>query len=104
MLRQHADGTDAVGLDRARHQLEVRALRALEQPSRRLESAAQDVFTFGQVRDPRDAVARMQAVTAAQVREVFARMLASPAALALAGSVPARLRERAGALFGAAVS
>ncbi len=102
LLRDQADGTDVVGLDRARHQLEVRALRALEQPSRRLEAAAQDVFTFGHLRDAQEALTRMQAVTATEVRAVFSHMLASPAALALAGSVPARVRERAEALFGSA--
>ena len=99
LLRAQTDTTDAVGLARARNQLAVRALRALEQPSRRLEAAAQDLFTFGRVRDAEEGVARLQAVTAQQVRAVFAQMLASPAAVALAGSVPARARERAGALF-----
>jgi predicted Zn-dependent peptidase len=99
LLRVQADTTDAVGLTRARNQLAVRALRALEQPSRRLEAAAQDLFTFGRVRDAEEGVARLQAVTAQQLREAFAQMLASPAAVALAGSVPARVRERAGALF-----
>jgi len=100
LLRLQAEATDAIGLARARNQLAVRALRALEQPSRRLEAAAQDLFTFGRLRDAEEGVARMQAVTAPQVREAFAQMRASPAAVALAGSVPARARERAGALFG----
>jgi predicted Zn-dependent peptidase len=99
LLRQHADGTDAVGLERARNQLAVRTLRGLEQPARRLEAAVQDLFTFGRVRDPRDWLARLQTVPAQEVRAVFARMLTSPAAIALAGSVPARARERATALF-----
>ena len=99
LLREHADATDAVGLERARKQLTVRALRALEQPSRRLEAAVQDVYTFGHPRDTREGLARLQAVTAAEVRGVFATMLANPAAVALAGSVPARARSRAAALF-----
>ncbi|MBK6470819.1 MAG: insulinase family protein [Betaproteobacteria bacterium] len=99
LLREHADATDAVGLERARKQLTVRALRALEQPSRRLEAAVQDVYTFGHPRDTHEGLARLQAVTAAEVRGVFATMLASPAAVALAGSVPARARSRAAALF-----
>ena len=99
LLHQQAEGSDALGLERARNQLAVRALRGLEQPSRQLESAAQDLFTFGRLRDPHEALARLQAVRADDVRGVFARMLASPAALALAGSVPAQLRERATALF-----
>ena len=102
LLQQQADGTDAVGLARARNQLEVRALRALEQPARRLEAAAQDLFTFGRLRDADEALARLQAVTAQEVRAVFTRMLTTPAAVALAGSVPARARERAAALFAGA--
>jgi hypothetical protein len=38
-------------------------------------------------------------VPAADVTAVFCRLLAHPAAVALAGSVPARARERAQALF-----
>jgi len=103
LLREHAEhGVDAVGLQRARNQLTVRTLRAMEQPVRRLETAAQDLYTFGQLRDPREGLARLDAVTPQQVRAVFERMLASPAAVALAGRVPARARDRAEALFGSA--
>ena len=101
LLRAQAEGNDAVGLARARNQLTVRALRALEHPARRIEAAVQDVFTFGRLRDTQEWLQRLQAVSADEVREVFARMLQSPAAVALAGSVPARVRERAGALFAA---
>jgi len=102
LLRQHADGgIDAVGLERARKQLTVRALRALEQPSRQLETAAQDLFTFGRLRDPQQWLVHLQAVTAQDVHAVFARLLdpQRPPAIALAGTVPARARERAAALF-----
>jgi predicted Zn-dependent peptidase len=99
LLREQAAGTDAVGLARARNQLTVRALRSLEQPARRLEAAAQDLFTFRRLRDTQDWLARLEAVTAADVQAVFARMLASRAAAALAGSVPGRVRERAETLF-----
>jgi len=100
LLQAQAAGTDAVGFERARNQLTVRALRALEQPSRRLETAAQEVFTFGAPRDGAATLARLQAVTPAQVQAAFTTMLASPAAVALAGSVPARARTRAAELFG----
>jgi predicted Zn-dependent peptidase len=101
LLRQHADTVDPVGLARARNQIRVRALRALEQPAKRLEVAAQELFTFGRVREPAEWLVRLQAVDATQVQQVFQRMLASRAAVGLAGSVPARLKERAGALFSA---
>lgn len=99
LLQQHAESSNAVGLRRAQNQITVRLLRALEQPSRRLEAAAQDLFTFGRLRDTHEWLARMQALNGDDVRTVFARMLASPAAVALAGSVPAQARERATALF-----
>ncbi|CAN5154040.1 pitrilysin family protein [soil metagenome] len=107
LLRQQCETIDPVGLERARKQLTVRALRALEQPARRLEAAAQDLFTLGHLRDTQEWLAQLQAVTAEQVRSVFAGMRAgmrvgqgATAAVALAGSVPLRARERAAALFG----
>ena len=104
LLRQHCDLIDPVGLERARKQLTVRALRSLEQPARRLEAAAQDLFSLGHLRDTQDWLTQLQAVTAEQVRCVFASMrndqsATATAALALAGSVPLRARERAAALF-----
>ena len=99
LLHLQAEATDAVGLERARKQLTVRALRSLEQPARRLEAAAQDLFTFGHLRDTRAALARMQAVSAPELRAVFTAMLCGKAAVALAGSVPARLRDGAAGLF-----
>ncbi len=99
LLHAQAAGVDAVGFERARNQLTVRALRALEQPSRRLETAVQEVYTFGAPRDSTATLARLQAVTPPQVQAAFERMLASPAAVALAGTVPARARTRAAELF-----
>ena len=100
LLGEHALRIDGIALERARNQLTVRALRALEQPSQRLEALAQDLFTFGHPRDPADSLARLQAVTAAEVQDVFAAMQPGRAAVALAGQVPARVRARAEALFG----
>jgi len=57
------------------------------------------VFTFGHLRDPRQWLERLQAVTGDELREVFARMLSGKGAVGLAGSVTARARERATALF-----
>jgi predicted Zn-dependent peptidase len=104
LLHQQAASTDAVGLQRARNQLAVRALRTLEQPTRRLEAAAQEVFVFGRPRDTAEHIGNLQAVTADAVRAVFATMLASPVAIALAGSVPAAARIQAEALFGHAAA
>ena len=100
LLKQHTATTDPVGLARARNQITVRTLRALEQPAKQLEAAVQEVFTFGQPRDARQWLARLQAVTGAELRDVFARMLASKGAVGLAGSVTARAREKAEGLVG----
>lgn len=87
LLTEHAERVDPVGLVRARNQIAVRRLRDAEQPYRRLEAAAQDLFVFGRVRSRAELAAHVDAVTAAQVREAFARMLASGASVAVAGKV-----------------
>ncbi|RVU47535.1 M16 family metallopeptidase [Rubrivivax rivuli] len=99
LLQRHAEKTDSVALARARKQLAVRALRTLEQPVRRLEAAVQDVYTFGRVRSTEEQLQALHDVTPAQVRRVFATMAMRPAAIGLAGSVTARAREQAEALF-----
>ena len=100
LLQQHADARpDRVAMERARNQLALRTLRIREQPGRWLESAAQDLFTFGRLRDAQDTLQRLRAVTPAQVRETFASMLAQPAAVALAGSLSAQATARATELF-----
>ena len=94
-----AQPVPAVQLERARRQLQLRTLRQLDHPSRRLEAAAQDIFTFGAPRDPMQSLARLDALDARAVQDVFARLLTQPAAIGLAGQVPTRLRERAATLF-----
>jgi len=94
LLLQHAESTDAVGLERARNQLVVRSLGAQERPSRRLEAAAQDLFVHGRVRSNAEWRERVAAVSAGQVREAFARMLAARAAAAVTGKVAAGVKER----------
>jgi predicted Zn-dependent peptidase len=80
----------------------MRALRALEQPARRMEGAAQELFHFGQLRDATEAMAQLQAVTPTQVQAVLEGLLQPNRprpAVALAGSVPQRARACAEALF-----
>ncbi len=101
LLRDQAAHTDPVALERARKQILVRTLRDLDHPARRLEAAAQDLFCLGRLRQPGETAQALHAVTADAVRAVFASMLASRPAVALAGSVPARARERAAALAAA---
>lgn len=101
LLLQQTQGLDPVGLERARKQLIVRSLRGLEQPSRRLEAAAQDLFTLGRLRDTQQWLDQLQAVKTSEISAVFAHLLDRklPAAIALAGSVPAKVHERAATLF-----
>ena len=99
LLAEHARRIDPLALSRARNQIEVRTLRGLEHPARSLEAAAQDLYTFGRLRDPCDTLRQMQAVSAAEVQAVFRRLRRQTAACALVGSVPAKARARAQALF-----
>ncbi len=100
LLRLQAERIDPVDLERARNQLVVRQLHALERPLRRLEDAAIDLFVLGRVRGTAEQRAAIEAVDAESVRTCFATMLAEPPALAVTGKVPAGLRERCEAVFG----
>lgn len=86
-------------LARARKQLRVRALRAQEQPGRRMETAAMDLFGLGRLRDPDQTLAALEALSGADVQACVAQLLSQPRAMGLAGSVPSRwvsqLRQRA---------
>ena len=94
LLAAHAERIDAAGIARARNQIAVRNLGAQERPFRRIEDAAQDLFVFGRVRPRAEIAARIDAVTPQQVRAVFRRMLAAPAALAVAGALRPGTRDR----------
>jgi predicted Zn-dependent peptidase len=94
LLREHAEATDPVGLERARNQIMVRTLCAQEVPSQRMEIAALDLFAFGRVRSREELMAGIAAVTPIQVRESFARMLGAGAAVALAGKIAKGVEER----------
>ncbi|MFO1329479.1 MAG: pitrilysin family protein [Rubrivivax sp.] len=95
LLHDHAERIDPVDLERARNQLAVRQLRALERPLRRLEDAALELFAFGRLRPPAEALQRLLAVDEAALRAQFGRMLDAGAALALAGQLPRAAGERA---------
>ncbi len=100
LLAAHAERIDPVDLERAREQLIVRALRAPEHPVRLLEGAVHEVYARGAPSDPAEAIERLRALGAEDIRELFRRMQAQRPAVALAGSVPAAVRLRALALFG----
>jgi predicted Zn-dependent peptidase len=94
LLAAQAQAIDRVALERARNQIAVRMLGAREKPFRRLEEAAQDLFVFGRVRSLDEILAEVQGVTPAQLRSTFERLLATRAAVALAGKVPQQAGDR----------
>jgi predicted Zn-dependent peptidase len=94
LLHEHAQRMDPLGMERARNQLAVRSLRARERPGRRLEDAAQDLFVHGRVRSRAELTARVEAVTARQVRDAFERMLATRPSVAIAGRVGRGVHDR----------
>ena len=99
LLAEQAEGVDAVALERARNQIAVRRLRDHERPSRRLEEAVLDVFAFGHVRSRAAITARIRELSAAEVSGAFARMLAQPASVAVAGRLRKGATERIREMF-----
>jgi predicted Zn-dependent peptidase len=89
-------------LQRARHQLAVRAVSDAERPLKLIEQAALDWFALGQVLSPPARSQALAAVPDARVRECFAQMLAHAPAVALAGKVPRGSSERLGAVLAGA--
>src|SRR2546423_3717878 len=94
LLAAQADSIDPVALERARNQIAGRLLGGRGKPVRRLEEAAQDLFVFGRVRSREEILAQVQAVTPGQLRATFERLLATRAAVALAGKVPQQAGDR----------
>ncbi len=94
LLGRQAEGIDPLDLQRARNQIAVRRMRTRERPYRRLEEAAQDLYTLGRIRPSAEHDARLAAVDADALRSHFARMLTQPASVAVAGKLGQGLRER----------
>ena len=94
LLRAQAEHIDPVDLERARNQLAVRSMRVQEQPVVRLEAAAQDLFALQRIRSRAEVMARLDAVSAEQVRAEFARMLSLPPSIAIAGKVSRGTTDR----------
>ena len=95
LLRAQAEAVDPLDLERARNQIAVRRLHDAEKPLRRLEDAALEVFVHGSLRAPADTLARLQAVSADEVRDAFAHMLGAGPSAAIVGSVRRGSGERA---------
>ncbi|MEY8875953.1 MAG: hypothetical protein AB9M60_05555 [Leptothrix sp. (in: b-proteobacteria)] len=94
-MREQAGAIDPLHLQRARQQLRVRSLQRFERPGRRLENAALDLYSFGRVRSREEWQTQLDAVDAEVVQHEFTRLLGQPAALAIAGKVPAGTKDRA---------
>ena len=100
LLVEQTQRTDPVGLERSRNQIAVRRLRERESPFRRLEDAAQDLFVHGRIRSRAEQAQHIADVSAAQVRDAFAAMLAQTASIAVAGRIGKGLAERWPRLLG----
>ncbi len=100
LLRQHAERIDSVDLARARKQLTVRLLRHQERASRRIEASVLELFALGRLRPMTQRLDALAAVSAAQVRAVFASLLQAPQALAITGAVGRAVAQRALAAIG----
>jgi predicted Zn-dependent peptidase len=94
LLHQHVGATDRVGLECVRNQAGVRILSAHEEPSRRLELAALDLYALGRVRSREALLAGIAAVTPGQVRAAFARMRDARPAIGIAGRISRGEAER----------
>ncbi|MBL4917693.1 M16 family metallopeptidase [Szabonella alba] len=86
MKRAADDMTDAE-VARARAQIKAGMLMGLESPSSRAERLARLLAIWGRVPAPEEAVAKIDAVTTADVRGVAERLLEADTALALYGPV-----------------
>jgi predicted Zn-dependent peptidase len=98
LLVEQTRASDPVALERARNQLAVRRVQALERPARLLEEAALDLFVRGRVRSRAELAARVDAVGADDLRRAFRSMLAHVPAVAVAGRIGKGLQ--AGQRFG----
>ena len=88
-LKRAADDMSEPEVARARAQIKAGMLMGLESPSSRAERIARLLAIYGRVPDVQEAVARIDAVTTADVRRYAGELTASGTALALYGPVAA---------------
>ena len=81
-----AGGVDTAEIARARSMLRASMLMSLESPAARIENAAGQLFRDGNILTAEEVTARLNAVSAADVRRVAARAAEGPAALSLVGT------------------
>ncbi len=85
LLRAQAAGIDPVHLERAKNQLTVSRVRAAERPFATMEQAVEELFTHGTVTPMAQTLALIDDIGAEEVRQVFARLLTHPPAVAITG-------------------
>ncbi len=85
-LLDTAQNINAAELDRAKQQLKAGMLMALEQPYSRAENTAQHLLTFGRIPDVNDIVAKVDAVTSADIYRILQKTLGATPAIAGIGS------------------
>jgi predicted Zn-dependent peptidase len=102
LLRGHALQLDPVHLERARNQLMVARIRALERSHATLERSVEELFVDGVVAPAGETLAAIQDLREDEVRAVFAGMLEGTPALAITGrnASTRRARELAKVLAG----
>jgi predicted Zn-dependent peptidase len=84
-IRRLPDSLNAAEIARARNQLKVATLMALESPSARCEQMAQQMLIFNRLIPASEQVARIEAVDMAAVARVARRIFAGPPTVAAIG-------------------
>jgi predicted Zn-dependent peptidase len=85
--RRAAGDIDEIELARAKAQLKVGLLAALESPGGRIERAARQLLSWGRIIPSGEVVTRVDAVTVDDVREAGRRLLAGVPTLAAVGPI-----------------
>nr|WP_210261108.1 pitrilysin family protein [Enterovirga sp. DB1703] len=85
--RQAAQGIEPAELARARAQLKVAMLAALETPGGRIDRAARQLLAWGRIIPAEETIAHVDAVTVEEVRAAGARTLAGPPTVAAIGPI-----------------
>jgi predicted Zn-dependent peptidase len=98
LLARHADRVDDDDLQRARHQLRVRQVRAAENLPRQMEDAALDLFFRGALRTEAERRAALEDVDLEAVRRTFEELIRHPLAMAVVGPVTRSIMDRLPAL------
>jgi predicted Zn-dependent peptidase len=86
-LAESALKLDEAAVERAKAQMKVATLSVLEQPGARAQQLARQLFAYGRLIDLEEAIARIERIDVAAVREVGAAMLVSPPTVAAIGRV-----------------